>query len=201
VSLSASSNLPIDANDAVQNFLRSLGTGNPQPAQQQQSTLFTTLSDLLSPETLIQTLPALPESRINELLSNLPPQILQLASQSSSDNELSLDDPPSTESTAISPDTVIASLSLEQKKTVLKRVFRSPQLHQSLGSLTMALRDGGLPMVSEALKIEVANGGFVRGSGMPLGDGTAVEAFLDGVKKTVEKEGKNEGGEGSMDTD
>jgi 26S proteasome regulatory subunit N13 len=64
----------------------------------------------------------------------------------------------------------------------------------------MALRDGGLPMVSEALKIEVANGGFVRGSGMPLGDGVAVEAFLEGVKKGVEKD-KEGGGEGSMETD
>jgi 26S proteasome regulatory subunit N13 len=63
----------------------------------------------------------------------------------------------------------------------------------------MALRDGGLPMVSEALRIEVANGGMVRGSGMPLGDGAAVQAFLEGVKKTVEKEEKGEGG--SMETD
>jgi 26S proteasome regulatory subunit N13 len=201
MSFSASSDLPTDANAAVQNFLRSLGTGNPRQPQQQQSTLFTTLSDLLSPETLIQTLPSLPESRINELLSNLPPQILQLASQSPPEEAIFQDDLPSSDDTVVSPDVVIASLSLRQKKSVLQRVFRSPQLHQSLGSLTMALRDGGLPMVSEALKIEVANGGMVRGSGMPLGDGVAVEAFLEGVKSTVEKEEKSEGGEGSMDTD
>lgn len=62
----------------------------------------------------------------------------------------------------------------------------------------MALRDGGLPMVSESLGIKVKNGGFMRGSGMPLGEGAAVEAFLEGVKKTVEEE---DGDEGKMETD
>lgn len=61
-------------------------------------------------------------------------------------------------------------------------------MRQSLGSLTVALRDGGLPNVSQALKIDVQNGGYVRGGGMPLGGGEAVKAFVDGVKKTVEKE-------------
>jgi 26S proteasome regulatory subunit N13 len=70
----------------------------------------------------------------------------------------------------------------------LKRVVTSPQMRQSLGSLTVALRDGGLPNVSQALKIDVQNGGFTRGGGMPLGGGEAVKAFVEGVKKTVEKE-------------
>lgn len=91
----------------------------------------------------------------------------------------------------------IQALSLEQKKDIVIRVLRSPQLHQSLGSLTVALRDGGLPMVSEALKIKVDKGGFMARGGMPLGGGDAVEAFLNGVKKTVEDEEK--GGD-QMDT-
>lgn len=69
-------------------------------------------------------------------------------------------------------------------------------MRQSLGSLTVALRDGGLPNVSQALKIDVENGGYMRGGGMPLGGGDAVKAFLEGVKKTVEKEGDGD----QMDT-
>lgn len=60
-------------------------------------------------------------------------------------------------------------------------------MRQSLGSLTVALRDGGLPNVSQALKIDVENGGFVRGGGMPQGGGAAVKAFVEGVKRTIEK--------------
>lgn len=63
----------------------------------------------------------------------------------------------------------------------------------------MALRDGGLPSVSDALRIQVGNGGFMRRGGMPLGGGEAVEAFLKGIRKTVEEEETKEG-EGRMDT-
>ena len=78
------------------------------------------------------------------------------------------------------------SLSIDQKKAMLKRVLRSPQFHQSLGSLTMAIRDGGLPSIAEALGIRLQNGGLVQGGSVPLGGGDAVEAFVEGVKKTVE---------------
>lgn len=80
------------------------------------------------------------------------------------------------------------ALSLDQKKSILKRVLRSPQFHQSLGSLTVALREGGLPSIADALKIKVANGGLVEGGSVPLGGGDAVEAFVEGVKKIVEDE-------------
>lgn len=63
----------------------------------------------------------------------------------------------------------------------------------------MALRDGGLPSVSDALGIKVENGGFMRRGGMPLGGGEAVDAFLKGIRRTVEEEGK--GDEGRMETD
>ena len=52
----------------------------------------------------------------------------------------------------------------------------------------MALRDGGLPSVSEALHIKVKNGGFTRHGGQPLGGGEAVAAFVEGVKNTVKEE-------------
>jgi 26S proteasome regulatory subunit N13 len=62
----------------------------------------------------------------------------------------------------------------------------------------VALRDGGLPTISEALGVKVKNGGFMRRGGMPLGGGEAVEAFLEGVKRGVQEE--NDGGS-RMDTD
>jgi 26S proteasome regulatory subunit N13 len=82
------------------------------------------------------------------------------------------------------------ALSLDQKKALLKRVLRCPQFHQSLGSLTVALRDGGLPTIADALGIKVANGGLVRGGTVPLGGGDAVEAFVEGVRRAVEEEKK-----------
>lgn len=55
-----------------------------------------------------------------------------------------------------------------------------------------ALRDGGLPSVSEALRIPVKDGGFIRRGGVPLGGGDAVEAFLNGVKEGEKvKEGED----------
>lgn len=82
----------------------------------------------------------------------------------------------------------IEALSIDQKRNIIVRVLRSPQLQQSLASLTVALRDGGLPMIGEALGLDVENGGMIKHGSMPLGGGDAVEAFVKGVKKTVEKE-------------
>jgi len=56
--------------------------------------------------------------------------------------------------------------------------------------MTVALRDGGLPIIAEALNIDVENGGLIRGGSVPMGGGEAVEAFLEGVKKGVEEEKK-----------
>jgi 26S proteasome regulatory subunit N13 len=86
----------------------------------------------------------------------------------------------------------VQAITLGQKMEILRRVLRSPQFAQSLSSLTIALRDGGLPSLSEALSIPVRNGGFMRRGGVPLGGGDAVEAFLDGVRELVEKEGSAE---------
>jgi 26S proteasome regulatory subunit N13 len=176
----------------VQNFLRSLGAsgGSSSSAQQaQQSTVFTTLSDLLTPEACIATLNNASSDYLDNLLAYIPPQLLTLAQRA--DDLSSLDDLDSSSTQA-----TVDTLSVEQKKDLLTRVFRSPQLYQSLGSLTMALRDGGLPMVADALKIKVENGGLIRGGHVPLGEGQAVEAFLEGVKKTVKEEDEQEGKSG-----
>lgn len=115
---------------------------------------------------------------------HLPPTILLLAQE--------VDDIEDIDPTSDTAQAAIAALTTEQKRDILRKVLRSPQLHQSLGSLTMALRDGGLPTISEALKIKVANGGYVRRGGVPMGGGEAVDAFLEGVKRTVEEEDKED---------
>lgn len=125
---------------------------------------------------------------IDALCGHLPPIILLIAQEIDNVTEI---DPESEEAKA-----VIESMDEDDKKDVLKRVFTSPQFRQSLGSLTVALRDGGLPNVSSALDIEVENGGFIRGGAMPIGGGDAIKAFVEGVKKTVENEEDDE----DMDT-
>ncbi|KAI9814413.1 MAG: hypothetical protein M1827_003269 [Pycnora praestabilis] len=193
----ASSTAPNDASAIVQNFLNSLkGSGHSSP-QNTQSAPFTTLPDLLPSSTTIPLIDsgATSPSFIDNLLSYLPPTLLLLA-QENSDNS-SVD--PNTETAQAA----LHALSLDQKKDILRKVLRSPQFSQSLGSLTVALRDGGLPSVSEALGIKVERGGFVGRGGVPLGGGEAVEAFLEGVKRTVEEEeeGKGKGEDETMETD
>ncbi|ORY09691.1 proteasome complex subunit Rpn13 ubiquitin receptor-domain-containing protein [Clohesyomyces aquaticus] len=174
-----------DASAIVQNFLKSLKSGN---AGSQSQDSFTTLLDLLSPNTTFPVIDKAPESLIDSLCANLPPTILLLAQE--------IDDLAEVDPNSDTAQAAIEALTQEQKKDILKRVLRSPQMRQSLGSLTVALRDGGLPNISQALKIDVANGGFIKGGGMPIGGGDAIKAFLEGVKATVESEDSDD----EMDT-
>ncbi len=129
-------------------------------------------------------------AEIDNLCSYLPPDLFLLAQESDATNAPS--DP-----TPAAAQAAIEALSSDQKKDILKRVLRSPQLHQSLGSLTVALRDGGLPMIGDALGLKVVNGGLIKGGSMPLGGGQAVQGFVEGVRRTVEdEEGKKGGGQG-----
>ncbi|KAL9021371.1 MAG: hypothetical protein Q9180_008609, partial [Flavoplaca navasiana] len=184
-----------DAAVAVQNFLRSM-QGNeslqgPQ-AQNQEPQLFTTLTDLLPPSTTVPVIDSADQQLVDNLLSHLPPTLMLLAQE--------VDDISSVDPTSETAQAAMEALSLDQKKEILRKVLRSPQFHQSLGSLTTALRDGGLPSIGDALKIPVRNGGYIKpGGGVPLGGGDAVEAFLDGMKTFVKAEPKSE--EGRMDTD
>ncbi|KAF2755400.1 hypothetical protein EJ05DRAFT_100214 [Pseudovirgaria hyperparasitica] len=178
-----------DASTVVQNFLNSLkGTGMSSGGSRQQADKpFTTLPDLLASSVTLPVIESADDTLLDSLCSNLPPMILLLAQD--------IDDIAEVDPASDTAQAAISALSSDQKRDILRRVARSPQLHQSLGSLTMALRDGGLPTVGEALKIKVENGGF-RGA-MPLGGGEAVEAFLDGVKRTVQEEKQ----QNDMDTD
>ncbi|KAH6657499.1 proteasome complex subunit Rpn13 ubiquitin receptor-domain-containing protein [Truncatella angustata] len=171
-----------DAAQAVRNFLDSLkgGSGGAGGASQGEDKLYPLLSDLLTPPTTVPMARDATEEQIDELLSFLPPQVLIIGQQADSGDATA-------EPTADAIEAARQAMSLGQKKALLEKVLRSPQFHQSLTSLTMALRDGGLPTVAEALSVKVENGGYMKGSSMPLGGGAAVEAFVEGVKKTVEK--------------
>jgi 26S proteasome regulatory subunit N13 len=171
-----------DASSVVQNLLKSLagnkGSGGRQVEAPNKP--FTTLADLLTPASTIPTIESGDADYIDNLLGYLPPVLLLLAQE--------VDDISSVDPNSEIAQAAMQALSLDQKKDILRRVLRSPQFTQSCSSLTFALRDGGLPSVSDALKIKVENGGFMRRGGMPLGGGEAVEAFLEGVKKQVEQE-------------
>ena len=156
-----------------------------------QGKIFTTLTDLLPSSTTIPFIDSADLEFIDNLLSHIPPVLLLLSQEA---DDLSSADPNSETAKA-----AIEALNLEQKQELLKRILRSPQFSQSLGSLTLALRDGGLPSISEALKIPVENGGITRRSGIPLGGGEAVEAFLKGVRASVHE--NDNAKEGRMDTD
>lgn len=152
--------------------------GAGAPTGQVQQKLFTTLQDLLTPTVTVAWIDQASESAVDQLMQYLPPNLTTL---SGSDEEGS----------------ATQTLSLQQKKDLVKRVLRSPQFTQSLASLTFALRDGGLPSIGEALNVPLQNGGYMRRGGVPLGGGDAVEAFLNGVKDLAKRD---DDGNDQMDT-
>lgn len=178
-----------DAAAAVRNFLNSLNPGGKggMPGGQQQPAegkVYPLLSDLLEAPTTVPVVRSAEESYVDSLLYFLPPSVLVLAQQGEgSTGAPDVGGEPGADSAAAA----IAAMGLGQKKALLEKVLRSPQFHQSLASLTMALRDGGLPSIAEALGVKVENGGYMRGGSMPLGGGEAVEAFVEGVKKSVQE--------------
>ena len=190
MSLCRATTASADASAIIQNFLKSVGS--PQTGQRNpQGNLFTTLADLLTPTHTIPLIDSADESTTDRLLDFLPPALLAPTHEADDSADVKLD--------AASTSAARQALSLEQKKGVLRRVLRSPQFSQSLSSLTIALRDGGLPSISEALSVPVQNGGFIRRGGMPLGGGDAVEAFLNGVKDQIEKSTAHRKGEMDID--
>lgn len=150
---------------------------NPQSSVQGKA--FTTLPELLPPATTIPVIDQANEAFVDNLLSHLPPQLLLLSQEV---DDLSSVDPNSETAKA-----AMEALSMGQKREILRKVLRSPQFTQSLGSLTHAMGNGGLPSISEALEIPVENGGFLKRGGVPVGGGEAVEAFVKGARDVVEK--------------
>lgn len=176
---------------AVQNFLRSIQSDHAIGQQQAptQRSSFTTLPDLLPPSTTIPIMDSADEAFANHLLEYLPLDLVHLNQEA--------DNPGSAESTPETWKAAIKTSSLDTKKEILRKVLRSPQFSQSLSSLTVALRDGGLPSIGDALGVSLENRGFVSGGGIPIGGGNAVKAFLDGVKAAIERE---EAEKSEMDT-
>lgn len=152
----------LDATSIVQNFLHSLENNPALPESvSRQSCL--SLVDLLSSSTTTPILNSASPSFVDRLLTFLPPSLVDTGPN-----------PP--------------PLSLDEKKLLVHRVIRSPYFHQSLESLTMAIRDGGLPSLAEALQLKVTNSGWVSDGTAPLGGREAMVAFLYGVRRQVEEE-------------
>lgn len=165
-----------EASAAVQNLLKSmqgienLGDRRSRPFDGASITLL----DLLPSSSTVPVIDAADESLVHNLLSQLPPDLLIFSQENDSSHLLDT-----------SPERIkvlLEAWSLEQKKDILKRVVRSPHFSQSLLGLTSAIRDGGLPAISDALAIPVENGGYMRNSQLAMGGGLAMEAFLAGVK-------------------
>ncbi|KFY20377.1 hypothetical protein V491_03765 [Pseudogymnoascus sp. VKM F-3775] len=179
----SSSAAPTDAQTAVNNFLASL-RGNNNLAQgeeggdSQGQGPYTTLSDLLTTSTTIPVINNATEAQLDNFLSYLPPTVLLLAQESSEQIDGMV------EPTSGTAQAALEALSVSQKRAILKRVLHSPQFSQGLGSLTMALQQGGLPSVAEALKIKVDN------KAMYAQGGEAVRQFVEGIKKSVVEEGQ-----------
>ena len=178
----------MDPAAAVANFLQSLQSNQVLANQPQDNKVkyFTTLQDLLPPSTTIPMIDSADQILTDCLLSHVPPTLLLLAQE--------VDDISSADPTSETAKAAMEALSLNQKKDILRKVMRSPQFSQSLGSLTMALRDGGLPSISDALHIKIMSSGFVHKGGMPVGGGEAVEAFLNGIKVAVEQDNTTKDG-------
>jgi 26S proteasome regulatory subunit N13 len=179
------------ATAAVNNLLASLnarqeqgqafgGSAGAGRGSQEADMPYPFLTHLLPSSMTVPMIEAASEDGVENLLNFLPPSIIVLASSPGSGENKS-------EPTADELAAAKASLSLNDKRLLLKKVLRSPQFHQALASLTMALRDGGLPGIADALGVKVDNGGYIQGGGMPLGGGQAVKAFVDGIKKNVQE--------------
>jgi 26S proteasome regulatory subunit N13 len=171
------------------NSLKGGKTSSGSSQQQGSNDPFTTLLDLLWPSHTIPTVTNGSEDLIDTLCAQLPTTPFLLEAEVEDVDQID----PNSETAQMAMQT----LTKEEKIEVLKRILTAPQLRAALGSLTEALKTGALPTVSQALKIDVENGGFMRGGGMPLGGGDAIKAFLEGVKKSAEKEKK---GDNEMDT-
>jgi 26S proteasome regulatory subunit N13 len=168
---------------------RNQGGGQPQEK------VFTTLADLLTSASTIPLLDSADEELVGRLCECLPPQLVATV-------ETSVDTSALSNPNSNPEDKQAAQAALTKaRKDMLRRVLRSPQFSQSLASLTVALREGGLPIISETIGIPVRNGGYLRHGGVPMGGGEAVEAFMEGVKNDIQDQLSKDGEADQMDQD
>lgn len=159
--------------EIMQNFLDSMKDSPNFGASGQEP--YTTLPDLLPPSTTLPTVQKLPVEQIDALLRQLSPKLLLHAVEGSTEEFIK----ETSEEDALG---LLEVLDLKQKQEILRKVLQSPQFSQSLASLTVALRDGGLPSISEALGIKLKDGGYIGNSanGIAKGGSAAVRAFVEG---------------------
>lgn len=190
-----------DAATVVRNLLASLGqqgagtgTGTGASASaggQSREKIYPLLNDLLETSDTIPMIRNASEEYLDSVLSYLPPAVLILSQRDPGEE----DGDPVEETTDAAALAAMATMSLSEKKSLLEKVLRSPQFSQSLTSLSMAIRDGGLPSIADALGCPVRNQGFLPRSSLPMGGDEAVEAFVEGVKAAVQ--GRTGGPSGS----
>lgn len=181
------------ATDAVRNLLESLRGAQFSGRQGAvQGKLYPQLGDLLRTSVTVPVVQSLGDEEVDKLISLLPPRLVLIRAAINDlvpfdMAEASSDDADAAANDAETVGAVLESMKPEAKRELVVQVLRSPMFMQSLKSLTTALSEGGLPSIAEALGIDVENGGLVRGGNVPLGSGEAVEAFVNGVKKAVQK--------------
>lgn len=159
----------------------SLKGGNLSSSSQQAGgEPFASLPDFLWPSHTIPTVEKASPELIDALVAALPTTPFLIEAEVEDVDQID----PNSETARLAMQT----LDREDKIEVLKKILRAPQLRAALGSLTEALKTGALPTVAQGLKIDVENGGYMRGGAMPLGGDDAVKAFVEGVKRTVENE-------------
>lgn len=185
---SGTSNL---ASEAVRNLLASLAGSELGQQQRQQpiaGKLYPQLGDLLRTSVTVPVIESLGEAEIDNLISFLPPKLIIL--HAARHDLVPLEILEHTGKVSAGDSIVEESLELlgpELKRDLVVQVLRSPMFLQSLQTISRAISEGGLPSIAEALGIEVENGGRIRGGAAPLGGGDALEAFVNGVKKAVQK--------------
>ncbi len=163
----------------MRNLLQSL-------SQKPKEKTYPLLNDLLEPPIALPMINSASEEYIDGLLNYLPPAVLILSKQATSEG-MTDDNGDLVEPSAEAAAAAAASMTIFEKRDLLVKVLRSPQFSQSLASLSAAIRDGGLPSISDALAIPVKNQGFLPGGAMPIGGNEAVEAFVEGVKTAVQE--------------
>lgn len=187
----------------MRNFLATIGNDRGRYGES-----FPSLNDLLTPSDTVAMADTANETQLDRLLDQLPSVTILLGryppgtfgGPSIPHSELKYSE--RSEPDAETMERVRASMTVVQKRAVVSRVLRSPQFAQSLTSLTVALREGGLPTVASSLGVKVENGGYLHHKGVPVGGGEAVEKFIDGVRTTMKEKREQQGEEeqGSSNT-
>ncbi|RKF55841.1 putative 26s proteasome complex ubiquitin receptor subunit rpn13 protein [Erysiphe neolycopersici] len=172
-----------DTASIVQNFLNSLKGEQNIATHQTKGALTISIHNLLQSSITIPMIDSFNPVQIDKLLSHLPLTILLIAQELDETREIFDTEIDETDDARLL--VALKALSFDCKKSILKRVIRSPQFKQSLWSLTTAIQKGGLPNIAEALQIKVLNSGFVEKETVPLAGGAAIEAFLAGIKTTI----------------